>query len=148
MFVSSVLIRVPYADTDQMGVVYYGNYARYFETARTEALRSVGLAYRQLEAQGVMLPVRILQVQYLAPAHYDDLLEVHTELREVPSARIRFDHRIRRQGEDRDLITGWVELVFVDADTRRPRRCPPALADLFAPYFNGAAKKQPPAPSH
>ena len=83
-------IRVRYAETDQMGFVYYGNYATYFEVARVEMLRSLGFTYKKLEGEGVILPVLEFTIKYIRPAYYDDLLSIKTTIRELPSARIRF----------------------------------------------------------
>jgi acyl-CoA thioester hydrolase len=124
-------VRVRYAETDAMGYVYYGQYATYFEVARTEAVRALGLPYTELEAAGVMLPVREMQVRFHRPARYDDLLTLTTELRELPSVRIKFWHRITNEAQAL-LTEGWVELVFVDANTRRPRPAPEQLIRLLA----------------
>ena len=83
-------IRVRYGETDQMGYVYYGNYASYFEVARVEALRSLGISYRSLEEQGVMMPVKLYSIDFKLPCKYDELLTIRTEIREMPEARIRF----------------------------------------------------------
>jgi acyl-CoA thioester hydrolase len=127
-------IRVRYAETDQMGIVYYGNYPQYFEVARTELLRALGFTYRALEAEGIMLPVRELQIRYRAPARYDDKLRIETEVRDLPQRRITFHHRIfNQQGEL--LTTGSVELVFVAIASGRPCGCPPYLQEAFKAFL-------------
>ena len=94
MYVSETSIRVRYGETDQMGYVYYGYYAMYYEVARVESLRQLGLTYKELEDMGVMMPVLENHSVYLAPARYDDLLRVVTTLREKPGVRIRFEYEI------------------------------------------------------
>lgn len=116
-------IRVRYKETDQMGVVHHSNYVNYYEVARTELLRSLGLSYREMEERGVMLPVRAVEMNYIAPAHYDDLLTVKIELCEAPRVRVEFRHEVcNERGEL--LNTGRVVLACVDAATRRPCRAP------------------------
>lgn len=134
MFVNSTFIRVRYAETDQMSVVYYGNYAQYFEVGRVEALREVGVTYKQLEEEGIMLPVAKLEVNYKAPAKYDDLLTVLTKVKEMPTGKITFHHEIYNQDKQL-LVTGLVVLVFVNTANRKPIRCPRQLQELFKPYF-------------
>ncbi len=130
-------LRVRYAETDQMGYVYYGNYAAYFEVGRTEMVRALGCPYAPLERDhGVLMPVVELHVNYKRPARYDDALTVITELRTLPELRVRFDHEIRFQSEsgaDVGLcVTGHVELVFISASTFRPVRPPRLFADAVA----------------
>lgn len=134
MFVNSTFIRVRYAETDQMAVVYYGNYAQYFEVGRVEALREVGVTYKELEEEGVMLPVAKLEVTYKASAKYDDLLTVLTKVKEMPTGKITFHHEIYNQNKQL-LVTGLVVLVFVSTKNRKPMRCPEQLQQLFRPYF-------------
>jgi acyl-CoA thioester hydrolase len=124
-------IRVRYAETDQMGVVWHGNYLQYFEQARTEALRAYGWSYQGLEAAGIMLPLVEAHLVYLRPARYDDLLTVNTSVREPATARLRFEYEVRNAAGER-LATGYTVLGFVDATTRRPCRPPAGLKALFA----------------
>ncbi len=119
-------IRVRYAEADRMGYVYYGNYATYFEAARTEMLRSLGFTYREWEDSGLILPVREMNIRYLAPAYYDDLLTVHTLINERPAARITFHHEILNDKKGK-VCTGQIVLVFVDRKTMRPTRAPEAF---------------------
>ena len=127
---SEVRIRVRYKETDNMGVVHHSNYVNYYEVARTEMMRGRGLSYNEMEARGVMLPVREVQLNYLAPAYYDDLLTVRIRIAERPGVKLRFEHEI--YNEAGDLInTGTVVLVFVDAVTRRPLRAPQWFLELF-----------------
>ncbi|MCD8071837.1 MAG: acyl-CoA thioesterase [Alistipes sp.] len=134
MITRDIQIRVRYKETDAMGVVHHSNYVTYYETARTEMLRSFGTTYRILEQGGVMLPVRDVAMRFYAPARYDDLLTVRITLREMPSVKMIFDHEIyNEQGE---LVnTGTVVLVFMNDATRKACRAPGWFADLFRPYF-------------
>lgn len=122
-FSHEIKIRVSYAEADRMGYVYYGNYAIYFEKARTEMLRSLGYTYKDWEDSGLVLPVREMKIRYHNPAFYDDMLTVRTIVRERPAARITFHHEVfNEQGVK--LCTGSLVLVFVNAETRRPRMAP------------------------
>ena len=123
--------RVRYRECDPMGVVYHTHYLDYFEAARTEALRERGLAYRELEAAGVIMPVVEATVRYHGAARYDDVLEVETTFPEPPGVRVRVDYRVRRAGEPAVLVSGRVVLCFVDAARGRPIPPPPAVRALF-----------------
>ena len=112
--------RVPYADTDQMGVVYYGNYLTLFERARNELMRSIGYTYRQCEEEGWMLPVVHAEVDYRAPARYDDLLEVTAYVKEQRGIRIEIACEVRRKGESAVLVSGFTRHCFVSSETFRP----------------------------
>ena len=129
------VLRTRYAETDQMGVVYYGNYPQYLELGRVEWLRSIGFTYKAMEEEGVMMPVVALQIQYKKPALYDELITIRTTLKELPSTKIEFDYEIfNEKGEL--LSTANTILVFVDAKTFRPVRCPEKVLRLI----NDAAK--------
>lgn len=134
-------LRTRYAETDQMKVVYYGTYPQYFEVARVEALRELGMTYRQMEEDGIMLPVFKLDVQYHKPALYDDLLSIHTYIREMPTSRITFHHEIYNEKAEL-LTTGSVQLVFVNRENMRPVRCPKDLKEKLSPFFEKAEKGQ------
>ena len=134
MYISSHQIRVRYADTDQMGFVYYGNYAAFYEVGRVEAMRSLGFSYRKLEESGVMMPVLNCHSNFLMPAKYDDLITIETSIPEMPSAKISFYYKI--SNETGKLIhTGQTTLAFMDKDTKRPVRPPKALLDILTSYF-------------
>ncbi len=124
-------LRVRYAETDQMGVVWHGNYILYFEDARTEALRACGGSYRELETRGVMMPVVDLDVHYLKSAVYDDLLTIIVRVEEPPGARMTFGYEVLNEAGE-TLVTGHTILAFVDAATRRPCRPPAALRRIFS----------------
>ncbi len=121
-------LRVRYGETDQMGVVYHGNYAQYFEVGRVEWLRKFGMSYKELEAGGIMLPIISLNIKYKKPARYDDLIKVRTQLVKTPSATIEFNYEIVNE-ENEILSTGNTSLVFIDINRNRPTRCPQYLLD-------------------
>ena len=112
--------RVPYADTDKMGVVYYGNYLTLFERARNELMRSCGFTYAECEAEGIMLPVVHAEVDYRAPAHYDDVLELTSWVKELRGVRIEIACEVRRKGEPTVLARGFTRHCFVSTETFRP----------------------------
>ncbi|WP_306353838.1 acyl-CoA thioesterase [Flavobacterium sp. '19STA2R22 D10 B1'] len=112
-------VRVRYAETDQMGVVYHGNYAQYFEMGRVEWLRNLGVSYKWMEENGIMLPVVSLTMNYKKPALYDDELTVKTIFKSQHSVKIEFEYEIYNQKNEL-LTTGSSILVFVDMKTRRP----------------------------
>jgi acyl-CoA thioester hydrolase len=128
-------IRVRYAEADRMGYVYYGNYAMYFESARTEMLRSLGFSYREWEDTGIILPVRELQIRYLAPAFYDDLLTIRTIIKEKPLVKITFHHEVYNEKGEK-TCTGSLVLVFVDSNTRRPTRAPKHFLEALEKHSN------------
>lgn len=123
--------RVRYRECDPMGIVYHTHYLDYFEAARTEALRALGLAYRDLEARGIIMPVVDLAVHYHRPARYDDILDIETTFPEAPSLRVRIEYTVRRVDEPAPLVTGHVTLCFFDAERGRPIRAPGEVAALF-----------------
>ncbi len=112
--------RVIYGDTDQMGVMYYGNYARLYELGRTEMVREIGLPYSELEHSGVVMPVVSVDARYLRSAFYDDMLTIETTLKELPTARMNFHHRIFNS-EGELIHTAVVTLVFLNMDTKNQR---------------------------
>lgn len=116
-------IRVRYSETDQMGVVYHGNYAQYFEMGRVEWLRNLGISYKNLEEEGVMLPVVSLSVIYKKPALYDELLKLRTTFKKCTAVRIEFDYELFNEAGEL-LTTANSILVFMDANTRRPMGAP------------------------
>lgn len=123
---SSTTVRVRYAETDQMGVAWHGQYFAWFEVGRTDLLRERGCTYRELEADGLRLPVIDAAAKYLRPARYDDLLEVRTRLSRLGGARVEFEYEVRRQGEEPPLATGSTAHAAVDPEGR-PRRLPAEL---------------------
>ena len=124
------VLRTRYAETDQMGVVYYGNYPQYLELGRVEWLRSIGFTYKAMEKEGIMMPVVSLKIQYKKPALYDELITIRTKLKELPSTKIEFDYEILNEKGEL-LSTANTVLVFVDAKTFRPVRCPEKVLKLI-----------------
>lgn len=134
MFQSHTQIRVRYAETDQMKYVYYGNYAIYFEVARVECLRKLGLEYKKLEEEHkVMMPVLEQYSKYIKPAMYDDILDIRVSIAELPQTRIRFEYEIYKN--EILLHKAYTVLVFVSMETLRPVPCPNVLLELLKPYF-------------
>lgn len=116
-------VKVRYAETDQMGVVYHGNYAQYLELARLDWLSNLGISYKWMEENGVMLPVYNLSVTYKKSATFDDEIRIVTVLRQPPSVRIIFDYEIYNQKNDL-LTVACTELIFINKDSNRPMKCP------------------------
>ncbi|WDF67890.1 thioesterase family protein [Sphingobacterium oryzagri] len=135
MFIHETTIRTRYAETDQMGYVYYGNYASYYEVARTEMLRSTGITYRELEEMGVMMPVTDMTCKYMQPARYDDLITIKTYIRQRPNVRINFEYEVFNEAGVL-LNTGSTQLVFVDMKRNRPCKAPAIFQEKMAPYFS------------
>ena len=127
-------VRVRYAETDQMGVVYHGNYAQYFEMGRVEWLRNLGLSYKFMEENGIMLPVVSLTMNYKKPARYDDLIRVKTIFKSQTSVKIEFDYEIFNEKEEL-LTTGTSMLVFVDMKTGRPTLPPSYVSEKLLTFL-------------
>ena len=127
----SSTVRVRYAETDQMGIAWHGEYLAWFEVGRTDLLRGCGCTYRELEAQGLRLPVIEVQARYLRPALYDDVLQIHTRLIGVGGARVSFDYEVRREGTEGPLATGSTSHAAIDL-RGRPRRIPEDLRRRLA----------------
>jgi acyl-CoA thioester hydrolase len=123
-------IRVRYSETDQMGVVYHGNYAQYFEIGRVEWLRNKGISYKWMEENGIMLPVVSLTMNYKKPARYDELLTLKTILKNKSSVKIEFDYELYNESDEL-LTTGNSILVFVDMKTGRPTAPPHYISAIF-----------------
>ena len=132
-FESSTTIRVRYGETDQMGYCYYGNYAQYFEVGRVEALRSLGLSYKELEDSGIMLPVSRYEVDFIAPAFYDDTLEIKTKITSLKGSQITFEYHAFRG--DLVLARGMTVLVFVNKTSMRPIRPPQSFINLVQSFI-------------
>jgi acyl-CoA thioester hydrolase len=124
------VVRVRYADTDQMGMAYHGNYATWFEVGRTEMLRAQGMSYRQVEEAGFRMPVLEVHCRYLRPARYDDELVIETALAELGRASLRFDYRVVRVADGELPATGASKHCFLDA-IGRPVRFPAFFAELL-----------------
>lgn len=135
MFQHNYMLRVRYAETDRMGYAYYGNYATYFEVARVEALRSLGITYKELEDDGILLPVLDYKVKYIKPAFYDDELRIETTISQKPSIRIIFEYRVFNQ-ENVELAKAETTLVFVSSKNGKPTKPPVHIQECFADYFS------------
>lgn len=122
----STFIRVRYAETDQMGYCYYGNYANYFEVARVEALRERGVRYKEMEENGILLPVKKFEIAYHQPAKYDDLLEIRTRIVQLEGVRIAFEYKTYNEIGD-FLNEAYTLLVFLSAETQKPIAIPVAI---------------------
>jgi acyl-CoA thioester hydrolase len=127
-------IRVRYYDTDQMGIVYYGNYARFYEIGRVEAIRHLGINYKDLEERGISMPVYDLNSRFIRPAKYDDLLTIRVTIPQLPKTRFMFSYEIFNQ-DGQLLNTGQTTLVFVRTDTGRPCTAPNDLIEAAKPFF-------------
>ena len=136
MLSQEVSIRVRYAETDQMGYVYYGNYATYYEVARVECLRNLGLSYKIMEEEGIMMPVVENTSKYILPAKYDDLLTIKIFVKEMPSKRITFEYEIYNERE-KLINLGITILAFVDMKNGRACSAPESIISLLKPFFNG-----------
>jgi acyl-CoA thioester hydrolase len=134
MYRSETTVRVRYGETDQMGFVYYGIYAMYYEVGRVESLRQLGLTYKELEEGGVMMPVLENRSKYLLPALYDDELKVITTIREKPTVKITFFYEIYN-GSGKLIHEGETLLAFVSKITGKPCRPPEHFQYVLKPYF-------------
>ena len=135
MFTHQTKVRVRYGETDQMGYLYYGNYAQYFEVGRAEMIRSIGLTYRDMEMEhGVLMPVMSLNIRFVRPALYDELITITTTLRKLPEKTITFHHELFN--EKNKLVNGGsVKLTFVDAESKKSISAPDFLLEKLHQYF-------------
>ena len=134
MYQGKVQIRVRYAETDQMGYVYYGNYASYFEVARVETLRNLGYSYKSIEESGIILPVLSYSIKYIKPAFYDDLLTINVAIVEIPMARIKFEYETFNE-KDELINRAETTLVFLDKKTQKPHAAPAEFIATLKKYF-------------
>jgi acyl-CoA thioester hydrolase len=134
MFTHTTKLRVRYGETDQMGYMYYGNYAEFFEVGRVEMLRSLGLTYRWMEETGTMMPVLELKCRYLKPALYDEEISIKVTMEKMPGVKIHFKYELFN--EKQDLIhVGETLLAFINMNTNRPSLPPQQFLDKLKPYF-------------
>lgn len=136
MYVSETKIRVRYSETDKMGYVYYGNYPAYFEVGRAEAMRELGMTYREMEDKGIMMPIATMHVKYIRPAYYDDLLTVRTTIKDFPASRMHFFYEVFNEN-GKMITTGETVLAFVNVNTQRPCAAP----DWFTQALSGHWKE-------
>jgi len=135
MYISKTKVRVRYAETDMMGYCYYGNYASYFEVARVEAIRQLGFSYKQMEDDGIALPVLEFSIKYFKPAFYDDELTIETTVVEIPKVRIHFTYRTFN-AEGIQLNEAKTSLVFIDKKTMKPCQAPADFVHKIEKHFN------------
>ncbi len=128
-------IRVRYAETDKMQFVYNGNYLEYFEVGRTELLRSVGLPYSVLEKNGYQLPVIEARLFYKNPAFYDDVLHVEAFLKEINSAKVHIEYVIKKENDDKVIVSGYTSHVFMNEKSKKPTKPPQIYIDALKKYF-------------
>ena len=135
MYEFNTQVRVMYAEADPMNVVYYGNYAQYFEVGRVESLRNLGISYKGIEDMGIMLPVVELNIKYLRPAKYDDLLTIKSQIKELPTEhKIIFDQEIYNE-EGKLLTIGKVKLYFMDSKLGKRASMPASMLEKLSTYF-------------
>ncbi len=135
MIESEAEVRVRYGETDQMGYVYYGIYAQYFEVGRVEAMRKVGWSYKKIEDAGIMLPVLEFKVKYYKPAYYDDVLKIVTRIPLMPSVRIKFDYEIYNSKNEK-LNDASTTLVFINKKNRKPCQPPQDFLNDCKSFFS------------
>jgi len=134
MFQNATKLRVRYGETDQMGYMYYGNYAEFFEVGRVEMLRSLGLTYSAMEASGIMMPVLELNCKYLKPARYDEEITINVIMDKMPGVKIHFKYELFN--EKQELIhIGETLLAFINMKTNRPCLPPQDFIDKLKPFF-------------
>lgn len=122
-------LRSRYGETDKMGYVYYGRYLEYFEVARTEMIRELGISYRELEDDGIMLPVIHAELEYKIPVHYDVEMEIKVYVFDEPTVRLQTFYEVYTADQEKPHVKGEVSLCFTDANSRRPCRAPAYFLD-------------------
>jgi len=127
-------IQIRYDEVDKMGYVYHGNYAKYYHISRTEMMRGIGLSDKDLEKFNIIMPIIELNVKYLKPVYYDDIISIRTSLRQLPDTRMRFDHEVRNANNEL-INTANSTVVFVDIVNRLPIRAPQFFVDKLKSYF-------------
>ncbi len=135
MYEHNTSLRVRYAETDQMDIVYYGNYAQYFEVGRVESIRALGFSYKKMEEMGVRMPVVHMDVRFLRPAHYDDLITIKTTLRELPTGHEIVFHQEVYNENNKLLTTGKVTLYFINTASGKRSQMPADLSEALAVFF-------------
>jgi acyl-CoA thioester hydrolase len=136
MYEHSTTVRVRYAETDRMDVVYYGNYAMYFEIGRVEAIRHLGVSYKDIEDMGIILPVVELNIKYLRPAKYDDLITIKSQIKTMPTDhKIIFDQEVYNSS-GKLLTIGQVKLYFMDATMNNRTEMPAHMKEKLSVYFS------------
>ena len=134
MIKGEIKLRVRYSDTDQMGYVYYGRYASFYEVARVELFRNLGFSYKKLEEEGIGMPVIDMETKYLLPIKYDEEITIRTRIEKLPSSRIIFHYEITNQNNDL-ANTAKTTLTFINLLNKKPVRTPKELLDLIKNKF-------------
>ncbi len=134
MIVSETKVRVRYSETDQMGFVYYGNYAAFYEVGRVETMRQLGTSYKEMEETGIIMPVYDMNIKYKQPGRYDDLISVKTTILEIPKTRMKFRYELRNEKGDL-LNIGETTLIFLSKKTNRPIACPDWFLKILNEHF-------------
>jgi acyl-CoA thioester hydrolase len=134
MVSNEIHTRIRYGETDQMGFVYYGNYALFFEIGRTELMRKLGFPYRRLEDYNIQMPVLELNIKFLKPIFYDELIMIKTSVFEKPGIKIRFDYEVYTEKNEL-ATTGNTVLAFIDKLSKKPKRPDSRVLSKFDPYF-------------
>ncbi|MEW5807608.1 MAG: thioesterase family protein [Acidobacteriota bacterium] len=127
---NKTFVRVRYSETDKMGFVHHTHHLSWFEVGRTELLRELGCTYRDLEGQGIFMPVVEVGCRYRSPARYDDLLEIETELKEITYIRIRFEYQVKRVGDGKQIATGFTMHVCTD-EMGTPQKLPANINEML-----------------
>ncbi len=135
MYSATTTIRVRYSETDQMQYVYYGNYAAYYEVGRVEALRQLGLTYKDLEDSGIIMPVLESHSYYHIPAKYDELLTIKITIPQLPLVKIKFEYEVFAENGVK-LHSGSTTLAFINMKTSKPVRAPVSMTKLLSPFFD------------
>jgi acyl-CoA thioester hydrolase len=135
MLIHKTLLRVRYAETDQMQYAYYGKYLEYFEVGRAELMREHGLTYKNIEKNGYQMPVYETFVRYKNPAFYDELLEIETRIDEFPNTKVHIEHIIRSKERDVIIVEGYVELVFINTSNKKLSRPPDFFNKAIQHHF-------------
>ena len=134
MFRHETKVRVRYGETDQMGYMYYGNYAEFYEVARVEMLRSLGMTYRSMEEDGVMMPVLEMRCKYLKPARYDEEITIRTTIEKMPGVRIHFKYEFFNE-QNEYIHEGETTLVIIDMARNKPCTAPEGFLNRLKPLF-------------
>lgn len=134
MYTHQTKIRVRYGETDQMGYMYYGNYAEFYEVARVEMLRSLGMTYKSMEEEGIMMPVLEMNCKYLKPALYDEELTIKTILKKKPAVKIHFNYEFYNEASEL-IHLAETTLAFINMERNRPCLPSDAFQERLKPYF-------------
>ena len=136
MVVSKTIVRVRYADTDQMKIVYHGKYLEYFEVGRTEMMRELGLPYKVIEDNGYIMPLIASHMEYKHSALYDELLEIETRVEKLPLVKVHIEYKIKSLDRNLTVVKGYTDLVFVKQESNKVTRSPEFFLEKFRSHFD------------